>query len=466
VVTTHPAITAVPGKPNLLLGGYDLASVGYRADEFFVSGTASSYVQDGQWSATPAGEAEYTTRVVAVTPTDPATFNGAVVVEWINVSGGIDAPAVWMLGHRQAIREGYAYVCVSAQKVGVEGGGANITGFDLSLKKQDPQRYSDLSHPGDDFAYDIFSQAGRLARDGGSNGLLGGLNPEFVVAVGESQSAIFLTTYVNLIDPIARVYDGILVHSRFGPGAPLDGTSALDLDSAGELPVVPFRPDPRIPVLTVLTETDLLDGVLPGYLKARTPDSEMLRVWEIPGTAHADNYTIKLGFTDDGSLPVDELAKGFAPTNVLMGQELPYCINFAPQHHYVLQGAIARLHHWARTGEPAPSAPPIAVTDADPPAFVLDSNGLAEGGVRTPWVEVPVARTSGIAAGDNPLTILFGSGEVFDAANLAALYPGGAAEYLERFTTALDRTIEAGFIVAADREEILALAAAGFPLAE
>jgi len=43
------------------------------------------------------------------------------------------------------------------------------------------------------------------------------------------------------------------------------------------------------------------------------------------------------------------------------------------------------------------------------------------------------------------------------------LYPGGATEYLERFAAALDSAIQAGFIVAADREEIVDLAAATFP---
>jgi hypothetical protein len=43
--------------------------------------------------------------------------------------------------------------------------------------------------------------------------------------MGESQSALYLTTYVNEVDPVAEVYDGFLVHSRFGPSAPLDGSS-------------------------------------------------------------------------------------------------------------------------------------------------------------------------------------------------------------------------------------------------
>jgi hypothetical protein len=60
------------------------------------------------------------------------------------------------------------------------------------------------------------------------------------------------------------------------------------------------------------------------------------------------------------------------------------------------------------------------------------------------------------------MAAIFGSGEPFDAATLRRLYPGGAKEYLERFTTALDAAIQSGFIVAADRTEILELAAATF----
>ena len=46
-VVAMPSVTPVPGKPNLLLGGYDIADLGYTASEFFVSGTASSYAGEG-----------------------------------------------------------------------------------------------------------------------------------------------------------------------------------------------------------------------------------------------------------------------------------------------------------------------------------------------------------------------------------------------------------------------------------
>ncbi|HET7664890.1 MAG TPA: alpha/beta hydrolase domain-containing protein, partial [Mycobacterium sp.] len=293
------------------------------------------------------------------------------------------------------------------------------------------------------------------------DGAIDGLKPETILAVGESQSAIFLTTYVNDVDPALgddAVFDGFLVHSRFGNAAPLKGTSALEVSGP-----VPFRDDLRVPVLTVITETDLLDGHLLGYHNARRDDSARFRAWEVPGTAHADNYTILVGRIDNGSAPLEEIASAYAPTDDLLGTRLSYCINFAPQHHYVLQAAVAALNTWVRTGEVAPSAPAIALTDEDPPQLVLDANGLATGGVRTPWVDVPIARTSGLAPDESPMSFLFGSGKLFDAGTLRTLYPGGSAEYLERFADALDRAIEARFIVAADRGEILQLAAASYP---
>src|SRR5579859_6276281 len=122
-----PKVTAVPGRPLLLLSVFDLAPLGYTTEEFFISGTASSYklaggqTPDGHWDAMPADTAPYTTRIVVVRPTDPKKFNGTVIVEWLNVSAGTDASPDWNAAHREMLRGGYAYVGVSAQKVGVEG---------------------------------------------------------------------------------------------------------------------------------------------------------------------------------------------------------------------------------------------------------------------------------------------------------------------------------------------------------
>jgi len=96
-----PSVIAVAGPPALLLSSFDLASLGYTTDEFFLSGRASSYrlsgspTPDGFWNAVPKETASYATRIVVVRPTDPQKFNGTVVVEWLNVSAGADGAPDW-----------------------------------------------------------------------------------------------------------------------------------------------------------------------------------------------------------------------------------------------------------------------------------------------------------------------------------------------------------------------------------
>jgi alpha/beta hydrolase family protein len=464
-----PRVAAVPGPPALLLSGFDLAPLGYATDEFFISGTAVSYklagapTSDGHWDAVPAEIASYATRIVVVRPTDPKKFNGSVVVEWLNVSAGTDASPDWNAAHREIMRSGYAYVGVSAQKVGVEGG-PSVVGLGTPLKKANPERYGGLSHPGDRFAYDIFSQAGRILQTSDASKVLGSLVPKRVIAVGESQSAIFLTTYVNAVDPLAKVYDGFLIHSRFGGAASLENAAMTGTPS--QRGVVKLRADLRAPVITVITETDLLVGGNSGFHRARQPDNERLRVWELPGTAHADNYTFTVGFMDSGSTSLEKLAAAYEPTAKILGGDLSKPANNAPQHHYVVEAALWNLDRWIRTGQAPPNAVPIKVTEGGQPgapaSLVLDANGLAEGGVRTPWVDVPIARLSGVGNAGGPAGFMVGVCEPFDAATLDRLYPGGKREYLKKFEASLASAIEAGFILPADRQEILDLAAIAY----
>ena len=82
-------------------------------------------------SITPADTAAYRTRVVIHRPVDPARFNGTVFVEWMNVSGGLDAAPDWTGAHTEMIREGAAWVGLSAQKIGIELVHVGLPGVDL-----------------------------------------------------------------------------------------------------------------------------------------------------------------------------------------------------------------------------------------------------------------------------------------------------------------------------------------------
>jgi hypothetical protein len=471
----HMNPTLIPGRPVLTLGNFDLSAQHYVVQEYLLSGDAASYravgapTADGKWNVEVDKHAPFTTRLVVVRPEAAAKFNGTVLVEWLNVSAGTDVTPDWSYTHRELLRQGYAYVAVSAQKVGIDGGGMiiSIPGM-MPLKKADPQRYAQLNHPGDAFAYDIYTQAGRAVRQARDTGLLGPLRPKHVVATGESQSAGFLTTYVDAIEPVAKAFDGFLIHSRFGSGAPLEGNYMPSAAAAAVKPVridgLQIRSDMHKPVLIFITETDLM---FPGgYLSARQPDSDHLRVWEVAGTAHGDIYVLGVSGIDSGSAAIQTLAKAFAPSNNVMGMTLPQPINSAPQHHYVMQAALAALNRWVVSGEAPPHGQRLNVSQSAVPQLVPDENGNATGGIRSPWVDVPTSRLSGLAAGlgqtPRGLADLLGTTEVFNAAALAKLYPGGQPEYVDKFSASLKSAISAGFILAADEEEIKALAAYSF----
>jgi hypothetical protein len=97
-----------------------------------------------------------------------------------------------------------------------------------------------------------------------------------------------------------------------------------------------------------------------------------------------------------------------------------------------------------------------------PVSLVLDANGLVEGGIRTPWVDVPIARLSGTPNSGGPLGFLVGSCELFDQVTLDRLYPGGKKEYLKKFAASLGSVIKAGFILPVDKRESLDRAASTY----
>jgi Alpha/beta hydrolase domain len=455
------ALTPMPGKPPLPAGAYDLARLGYLEQEFLLCGTAESFrlagerSPDGRWAAQPAGPSEFTTRLLVRRPADDVAFSGTAVVEWLNVSGGLDAPPDWMLTHTHLIRRGHAWVGVSAQRAGIEGGGL-VPG--MHLKKAFPDRYAALAHPGDAWAFDIFSQAGRALRDAA-----GVLPPgQFarlarVLATGHSQSGAFLVTYVNAVDPLAAVYDGFLVHGRTGTGAALD----TGFNPAGGPQAVAerIRDDLRVPVIVLQTETDV--ALLGSGLVAQ-PDGDLLRNWELAGAAHADTYLLFASGQDDGALPPQRLAALLAPTtDILMGRtDRP--INSGPQHHYVACAAIDHLDAWTAGGAAPPAAPRLDLT-LDPRELRRDDLGIAIGGIRTPWTDVPTAIISGTGQTGALFAFLFGTTVQLSAAELARLYPGGKADYLVRFGASLDAAIRVGFLLADDRPEMLALADAAWP---
>lgn len=421
----------------------DLAAHGYVEEEFFASGAAAAFApgspltSDGRWQLVPAGKAEYRTRIVVRRPAEADGASGTVLVEWCNVSGGVEAAADWSYLHEEILRRRHAYVAVSAQAFGVDGGtplldvpGVRPRGGLVAAR---PERYGSLVHPGDAFSYDVFTQIGLALRAPAAASPLGGIPVGRVVAMGESQSAFFLTTYVNGPHHGADVYDGFLVHSRGGSSASLDGFPRGGA-RWGMPPAVRIREDVGVPVFIFETETDV--GARLDFAPARQPDTDRIRTWEVAGTAHADAY----------------LVGAYAH---LIGCDFP--VNRGP-HHEVAQAALHALVRWAGGGEPPPLAPPIALASTSPPVIARDALGNALGGARTPDVDVPVAALSGEAPeGASELCQLFGSTAPFEGAMLRRLYRSEAG-YRAAYVEALDAAVAAGFVLDDDRHAMLARA--------
>jgi Alpha/beta hydrolase domain len=452
------ALRRLDGRAPDQVAAYDLETLGYTEQEFLLSGTATAYRltgdrgADGRWAATPDNAAPFTTRVIVRRPADDGDFSGTLVVEWLNVSGGLDAAPHWMNMHTRLTRSGHAWAGVSAQRAGISGGGLTEGPH---LQKAHPDRYAVLSHPGDAWSFDIFSQAGRALR--AARGLLPA-GPLRLLASGHSQSAAFLVTYVNAVDPLAAVYDGFLVHGRMGAGAALDTgfSRGAGTDGAGEQ----IRADLRVPVLVLQTETDV---TLLGGGRAEQADSDLLRLWELAGAAHADTYLLNASWQDDGRLSPERLAALIRPTADTMAGHTDLPVNSGPQHHYVVCAALEQLDAWV-AGRAKPSSAPRLDLTGDGRDFRRDELGIATGGVRTPWTDVPASVLSGTGqSGELLFAFLFGTTRELAAADLARLYPGGKPGYLERFERSLDAVIAAGFLLATDRAEILAVAAASWP---
>ena len=449
-----PTISLPPdiGAP-LNFGLFDLAAEGYEEQEYFVSGSASAFTNlselgsDGFWEVEPGETADYTTRVLVRRPIDAASFNGTVLVEWMNVSSGFDVAPEWDNGHVEIIRQGYAWVGVTAQFVGIYGREPALAPF--HLKAINPERYEELEHPGDSFSYDIFSQVTQAIRNPGDPDILNGLGAQTLIGAGESQSAFRLTTYVNAVHPLYNPYDGYIIHSRGEYSSALAQDPQVPIETAQE---VLIRTDLNVPVLTFQTETDLLRGTL-NSVTIRQDDTGLLKLWEVAGTAHGDAYSTSGGWQDTGADPSFAAVVEVDSVQGFIQCDFPMNSGHA---HYVFNAALDAMNKWIRDGTSPPSGDLMEVSD-DQRSFVLDELGNVLGGIRTPYVDAPVATHSGLGQGGESFCGLFGTTFLFSAGQLFSLYVDEAG-FVTALTDAAHAAVAAGFLLQADADLIIAWA--------
>jgi hypothetical protein len=189
----------------------------------------------------------------------------------------------------------------------------------------------------------------------------------------------------------------------------------------------------------------------------KQPDSDTLRVWEVAGAAHGDTYLLLASHADDGTLSPGQLADLLRPVRDVYGIATARPINGGPPQHFVTHAAYEHLVRSVDSGVAAPMAARLEI-DETGDDFNRDGDGVAVGGVRTPWVSTPSAVFSGLGQTGDAFTLLFGTTAELDEQSVAARYPAGRDDYLEQFAAALDETIAAGFLLTDDRPEILSIA--------
>lgn len=386
---------------------HELGSFGYTQREYFVSGTAT---------AVDGSTAPYTTRIIVFRPASQRRFNGAVLLDWVNVTAQFENAVDTLEAREMLLREGWAFVHVSAQRAGV-------CCTPLTPKVYDPVRYAALDHPGDAYAADMFSQVAQALRTHSGPDPMRGLKVRRVIAAGQSQSANKLYDYVNTQHATARVIDGFLIHG----GGQKTFTAPL-----------------TVPVLHLLSDRE-------GNPSPPTTDRRY-RLWEVAATGHSDyfiGYQSVFGngprFADQpavdraGYRRIIEAAGNYGQipdpllgTCAVAGATMPM--------HYATSTALHQLNRWVRTGKAPAPTPRYRFAGT---ALAEDEHGNTLGGIRMPPVEVPVARYESTTCNLGGITVPFTDRRVRE------LYPTFGV-YQEKMRRATNRAVRHGWLLRPD----------------
>ncbi|MEA2330098.1 MAG: hypothetical protein QOH58_236 [Thermoleophilaceae bacterium] len=410
------------------IGGTDLAARGYALEEYFVSGKANVYYWGADGKAkTPrvrTPNAPYTTRMVVRRPKKAQKFSGTVWVELNNPSRAYDAEIQWPAAREKFMRDGDVHIGLTVKPISI-----------AALKRFDAERYGPLSMdnplppadqacgslPGDagysentsklfenGLAWDIVSQVGALMRSGGP---LKGFRVRNVFATGESQTAFYLNTYVNNFASEAKLSNGKPVYDGFvsvsGAGRPNPINQCVPATGVGDpRSGLPAKHEPFMRV-----DSQSEPFALGGFQWRREDSDDPkagYRLYEIAGASHG------WGELANQDVPqADVKASGAVP--LLYNECIEPRWNSLPRQ-YIEPAFYANMERWVKYGRRPPHADPLQTT-ADGTGFVKDEFGNALGGVRNPYVDVPIATYNETASGGAFCRVLghqvdFGSGQL------------------------------------------------------
>ena len=277
----------------------------------------------------------YKTRMVVRMPADRARFSGLVLMESMHGSG---AAHMFEYTSMYTMNSGHAAVEVVTTP--------NTPG---ELTKMNEARYKEMALVAGQNT-DILAQAGALVKSGAP---LGGAVPRKVILAGTSQTAGILINYlpghvVYRTPKMERIYDGFMPTSN---GANI--TQEVD-----------------VPIIHVPTMHEVSGQTITWRQDSDAPNRQY-RNYEFSGMAHID--------TRDASR--------------MMPNPCAEPISMYPLQAY-MSVALNHLFAWADKGVAAPRADRIWLdrNEADGSPMALDEVGNPRGGIRSPYVDVPVVK--------------------------------------------------------------------------
>lgn len=388
--TSYPFLDRL-GPPRIAM--FD---AGYVEEEYFISGNSNVYTWDANNNpVVRTADAPYATRIIVRRPGNLHKFSGTVWVEFLNPTLAFDLDRMWQLHYAQMLRDGDAWVGITSKPIAI-----------LALKNFDPLRYAPLSmanplppeqqtcgrlpgEPGyspntsklyeNGLIWDIMSQLGALLRSSTPQNPLG-MPASTVYGEGWSQTGGYAYRYLSTFGPGAtladgsRIFDGWLVGGPTGPTAINQCVSAPSTDPRQQI-----RPN-GVPVISFRTESDSFSF---SYRRADgdAPDDQF-RLYEIAGVSH-DSATIYENFPTEA----DAARAGVTiPSTAPCGINPPSVVIDFPYEYFFNAGAI-NLKRWD-----AGITPPYADRYMyNGTVIVRDTYGNAVGGLRSPYVDVPIS---------------------------------------------------------------------------
>jgi len=426
------------GERGWAYGAYfgDIGEVGYIEEEFFIEGTAQRYEpigelgKDGGWTIEAVSAEPYKTRFIVRRPADAADFNGTVVIEWANVSGGfemsfMDSPGLY--------EEGFAYVAASVQYNGLYGFAENPKG----LTVWDSARYGSLNIADDALSYDIFTQIARaVGKNRAQDGIdpMGGLVVDKVFGVGESQSGSRILSYANGVQPIENVFDALMPIVCGGKGTDFARELAHYKEGGktiGRSLSARVREDIncKIVIINSQTESNALGSTA-------QPDTSSIVSWQVAGASHLaprrmETVLLQMERDDIIGYDVDTDAK-LKPVDWTN----------------VYEAALVRVQEWIDDGTQPPAIAPLSSINMLV-GYFLDNDGNVKGGVRLPELTAPIATYDiSLLAGLN------GKVTAFSREEIKALYPTHQ-DYIVRITEEANSAVALGIILPYRAEEYI-----------